>query len=481
MLFNNFYDIVIENGRVMNPLNRTDIIANVGIKDGKISTIVSPKQKLIGKKVINATGLVVAPGFIDMHAHEGSIRITMEAFVKDGRTTMIAGQCGNSPYPLEDFFSMLKEGCLINYAAHFGHNTLRKIVGIDRYTFANISEIKTMVNLAYQEMKSGALGISYGLAYAPGSSFKEQLALAEVVAEFGGMGSAHGRAGALVGADSTRELIHLAKVAKIPFVQSHLGSTLTIGWLDSTMDEGLNLINKAQGDGIPFIADIYPYDSGETEIGAAMLEPGVFTDFKILPEDIEVVSDVVIDKKVILRVGERFKSEDQFYWVRRNWNGHIILHAQKLEKIELGMQNPYVVICSDGEAHWVPVKKGYAGHPRTAGSFAKFLGYWVREKGIANLMNALYKTSTQSALHLGLSNKGRIDIGSDADITIFDPETIIDKASFGEKFMEPSEGIPYVIVNGVLTVEQKEIVPDSMAGKVIKRTWKIPGYFRSKY
>jgi len=469
-----FYDLVIQNGRVMDPFTRTDVNANIGIKNGRIADIGPVTQPLAGSRVINATGLLVAPGFIDMHAHEGNIDVTMEAFVKDGRTTMISGQCGEAPYPIADFFGKLDNGCLINCASHFGHNTLRELVGIDRFSPATKAEIATMEKLAHQEMQSGALGISYGLAYAPGSSFEEQLALAKVVAEYGGMGSAHGRAGALVGVDSTRELIELAKEAKIPFVQSHIGSTL--GQDGNLMDEGLELIARAQSSGIPFLADIYAYTARETGIRAAMLEPRAFDKFNLAPEDFEVAKDVIIDGEIVLKVGDRFESEEQFYWVRENWAGPVIIHGLNPKKVKIAMQNPYVVCCSDGEAEWDPAGKTFSGHPRTSGNFARFLGYWVREQNSMDTMDALFKTSTQSALHLGLTRKGRIIVGADADITIFDPSTVIDKSDFGANFLEPSEGISYVIVNGVLTVEQKKLLPGAMAGKTIRRTWKIPGY-----
>jgi len=473
-LIESLYDIVIENGRAIDPLTRTDIVANLGIKDGEIRCIAPPEQQLAGKRKIDATGLAVVPGFIDMHTHEGSINATMEAFIKDGRTTMIGGQCGGAPFPLEDFFGSLEEGCLINYASHFGHNTLRESVGLDRFASATKTEIAAMVELAKEEMRAGALGISFGLAYAPGSSYDEQLALAGVVAEHGGMGSAHGRSGAFVGESSTSELIRLAREAQIPFVQSHLGSSL--GQAGDVLEKGLALIAEAQTEGLRFIGDVYAYTAWETGIGAAMLEPGSFEKLGLDPEDIEVARDVVIGEEVVLRTGDRFESEEQFYWVRKNWAGPIIGHGLKAEKVKLAMQSPYVVCCSDGGAEWDPVGNTYVGHPRTAGNFARFLGYWVRELGVMDIMDALFKTSTQSALHLGLDRKGRIAVGADADITIFSPDLIIDRADFGVKFMEPSEGIYYVIVNGVLTVEHQKLVPEVMAGEVLRRTWQVPGY-----
>jgi len=154
----------------------------------------------------------------------------------------------------------------------------------------------------------------------------------------------------------------------------------------------------------------------------------------------------------------------------------VIGHVIKPDKISLAMQSPYVVCGSDGALSYDPVAKKAVGHPRTTSNFARFLGRWVREKGTLDLMTALFKTSTQTALHLGLSGKGRIALGADADLTVFDPETIIDRSDYGKDFDTPPAGIAYVLVNGVLTLDKGELIPDIRPGKVIRRTWRVPGY-----
>ncbi|MEE9502265.1 MAG: amidohydrolase family protein [Candidatus Aminicenantaceae bacterium] len=477
------FDIVISNGKVMDPETWTEATANIGVRNGRIRAIVSPEQTLKGKKTIDAAGLVVAPGFIDMHAHEGIIDMTMQAHVLDGVTTMIGGNCGGHPYPIGEYFKNLEQkDCLINYASLCGHNTLRRRVGIkDRNAAATPEQIEAMIELVEEEMMAGALGVSYGIAYSPGSTYEEILSLARVAAKYGGMTSAHARSGEIgqEGIESFREMIQLAKDSGIPLEFSHIGSTLA---KSDNMDKFLDELAQARAEGVRISADIYSYLATGGSIGSAIADPGFFERHGHQPQDVEVVGQVKIDGKVFMEPGSRFKDEEQFYFVREKILSDeipepgMIAHIMQPEKVKLGMRSLYVMCGSDGTVGLDRVTQKYRGHPRVAGNFARFLGYWMREESTVDLMTALYKTSTQAALFLGLLNKGRIAVGADADIVIFDPDTIIDKSSFGKDFMAPPEGIEYVIVNGKLTVSEGQLVPDVLAGRVVRRTWTIPGY-----
>ena len=476
------FDFVIENGRVMDPETQIEVFANVGIRNGRICALVSPDEKLKGQEVIDAQGLVVAPGFIDMHGHEGILPMTMQAHVLDGVTTMIGGNCGGHPYPLTEYFNRLdQDGCLINYATLCGHTILREIAGAkDRNAAATPEQIEEMAKLAEQEMRAGALGISFGIAYVPGTPYEEMLALARVAAKYKGMTAAHDRSGETgqEGIESFREMLRLARDSGIPHEFSHIGSTL--GKSDN-MNMFLEEIAQARAEGIRISADIYSYLATATGISSAIADPGFFERQNCKPEDIEVMGTVKIDGKVFMEPGSRFKDKEQFYFVRKKIlageipESGMIAHIMQPEKVKLGMKNPFVMCGSDGSVGRDRVTEEYQGHPRVAGNFSRFLGYWTREQGVMNLMTALYKTSTQAALFLGLSNKGRLAVGADADIVVFNPDTIKDKSTFGKDFMAPPEGIDYVIVNGKITVSKAKIVPGVLAGKAIRRTWAIPG------
>lgn len=491
------YDIVITNGRVMDPKTRTDVIANVGISSGTICAIVPPEQKLDGEMVIDASGLVVAPGFIDMHAHEdietvesespnipAAMQIiplpplkTMRCYVLDGVTTMIAGNCGMSVHPVAHYFNILEqEGCLINYASHCGHVSLREQIGAnDRYSPATPKQIERMKTMAARDMQAGALGISYGLMYTPGSSYDELLALARVSAEYGGITAAHARGSgnAPKALDSMNEMIRLSRDSGIAHEYSHIGSMAAYG---NYMDLCLEAMNKAQGQGIRVFADIYPYFAWATGLGTAIFDEGFFDRYKCVPADLETTRDIIIDGETVMHVGDRYTLK-LFERIRplvlegKITESLVIGHTLKRDKVKLAMLNPYVMIGSDGGVATDTKTGEIAGHPRTTGTYAKFLGEFVRQEGLMNLMTALFKCSTLPAEVLGLKNKGRMSVGADADVTIFNSDTVIDKATFGAGFMEPPEGIEYVIVNGILVVRNGELVSNVMPGRVIRRTW----------
>jgi len=484
------YDIVIENGRVIDPKTGTDIVANIGISNASICAIVTPEHKLDGEMVIDASGLVVAPGFIDMHAHEDSQVTedgrnilpplkTMQCFVLDGVTTMIGGNCGGSVYPIADFFNTLEQaGCPINYASYCGHNTLRNLVGAsDRYAAATPEQISQMVTLAGQEIQSGTLGISYGLMYTPGSVYRELLALAHVSAEYGGVTTAHARCGwdTPEAVDSINEMIRLSKDSGIAHEYSHIGSMTAYG---KYMDQCLEAISMAQAEGNRVFADIYPYCAWNTGISTAIMDDGFFNRYNCIPADLETPSDVIIDREIVMHRGDRY-TQELYDRIRalvlegKIPDPRVIGHVIKRDKVKLAMLNPYVMIGSDGAVGINAKTKQVTGHPRVAGTHAKFLGEFVRQDSLMDLMTALFKCSTLPAEVLGLKNKGRLSIGADADITIFNADTIIDRSTFGTGFMEPPEGIEYVLVNGIITVNQGELVSGTMPGKVIRRTWKI--------
>ncbi len=469
------FDIAIRNGRVIDPLLRSDAIGDVYIKDGKIEQIYygsAEATAATAETEIDAEDLIVSPGFINIHGHEGGLAETFKAHMLDGCTSIIVGNCGHNMFPF--LTSPPADGFpfYINVGRLTGHSTSRELAGLtDPYSPATAAQITQMVAYTEEQMQAGSFGVSYGLGYVPGSSYEEILAVGQVAAEYGGLTACHGRdlmqhEPAL---DALEEMINLARDTGIPHQYSHIGSMLAYG---DVMDRGLEMINEAQAEGIRITADIYPYAAWNTSIGAAIFDPPLFFDVcGCTADQIEIQSYATVNGEQVMAPGDRFESIDQFYKVRQeNPNAGLIGHILNWEKIKLAMQNDYVTISTDGTAG--------TGHPRVAGSYSKFLGELVRDKGfLPDIVTALFKASTQAAMILGLENKGRMIEGADADITVFDYDEIIDNATFGEDHLLPPTGIRYVLVNGVLTVENGKLAPATQpAGKLLTKDRTVPGF-----
>jgi len=490
------YDIVINSGRVMDPLTRVDATATVGIKDGKIAAIVPVEQRLAGDKVIDATGLVVAPGFINIHGHGSGNGVGGEFHVRDGITTEVTGNCGRSGnwdessgaaeqpgHPLADLFSTLEQqGLIINVASFVGHITLREAVGLTD-AFAPVTEehIARMVDLAAQDMETGAMGITYGVMYCPGTTYQEMVALAKEVSWLGGCAASHVRHPFPPPKDieSIAEAIDMARETNIPFILSHMGGPTLA---PRSTGIALELLAEAQEEGLKIATDFHGYDATCTNLGAAIFETPLeqlLSGLNAKLSDMEVGSTIVIDGKVFMKAGEAFATTDQWDFVRGKLKAgeipdpFVIGHVYRPAKIFLWLSFPLTMVENDWAIGVDPVTGRYRGHPRGAGSFAKFLGYWVRQRGVCDLMTALSKTSTMAAVWLGLDKKGRVQVGCDADLTLFHPDKVIDKATYVDPG-QPSSGIPYVIVNGVVAVDNGELTGE-LAGKIIRRTWKVPG------
>ncbi|MFA5063868.1 MAG: amidohydrolase family protein [Dehalococcoidia bacterium] len=483
-----YYDIAINNGRVIDPLTGFDGMANVGIKDGVIAVIVTSSQKLSGAREIDATGLTVAPGFINIHSHITDLgNGGGPLYLQDGITTEISGNCGIlGQVTFSKFAEQLEqEGLYANVATYVGHNSMREAVGVPNYrTPATPEQLVQMEEMLRQGMQDGAIGVSFGPFYGPGASYPEMLALAKVSAEYGGCAASHVRDAFTPGGavKAVNEAISTAREANIPFIISHTGGGPTV--VPRSSGPVLEAIYEGMDEGLKLGIDWYGYDAFLTELGAAIFDYPPEMLMQLMESqvsDLEVPSTVVIDGKVYMQAGERFSSIEQFLYVRQKVKSKeipdpmLVGHLYKPAKQKFWMSNPYLMIENDCTMTVDKATGKYAGHPKDAGAFAHFLGYWVRQQGVCDLRTALARTSGMAAYWLGLDKKGRVQVGCDADLVLFDPGTIIDKSTYTEPG-QASYGIPYVIVNGVLAVDNSKLT-GARAGKVIKRTWTVPGLY----
>ena len=448
------YDIVIVGGRVMDPASGTDMVGNVGIRDDKIAAI--SRDALRGRKTLDASGLVVAPGFIDILAGPPR-RLEGQSFkIMDGVTTVLGMHGG--PVDIPAWYAERGEaGSLTNYGTVIGHGSLRTAVGVtDRYAAATDEQIQQMVPLAERGIQQGAIGIGFGLEYVPGASRMETFELFRVAGRYDVPVHLHIRFSDPTppgtNFEALEEVIAAAAISGASAQVVHINSTGGT-W---TMRQSLGLLEGARMRGIDVMADVYPYEAWSTGLSTSRFDPGFLENFRIDYGDIELVS-----------TGERL-TEATFNSYRAEGNVSVIAHAMPKDDIVAALQHPLVMVGSDG------VINNGRGHPRGSGTFARVLGRYVRDEGHISLMDGLRKMTIMPASRLEESapmmrNKGRIKVGADADITVFDPSTIIDKGTF-QNPAQFSEGVRHVLVNGVVVVENGSLREGAKPGRAIRRS-----------
>lgn len=446
-------DVIIRGGRVVDPATNTDAVMDIAVKDGRIVARGNLAGSHSAEREIDASGLVVAPGFIDLLARLTTDEESQYYKVTDGVTLVLnmhGGPVDHVSY--EQRFS--ESGSLIHYGTTVGHGSLRRAVGVtDSRKAASPQQILQMQQLAARAIRDGAVGVGFGVNYVPGASHDEVLALFEVAAEHGVPCHLHVRfkgsvpPGTIVAALS--EVIANAAITGASAQAVHLASS-GVG----SMEKALEMIRGARERGIDVAADVYPYLANSTNLASALYDPGWEERFGgITYGDIELVE-----------TGERLTEES--FKKYRETGASIITHFIPEVELIRALRDPNVMVASDGI-----IRRG-KGHPRGAGSFSRLLGYWVREKKALPLMDALRKITIQPAQRLeksvpAMGRKGRLEVDTDADITIFDPETIRDRATY-QKSAQTSVGIRYVLVAGQVVIDGGELVAGIKAGRLLR-------------
>ncbi len=490
------YDLVITNGRVMDPETMYDAVANVGIKNGQIAAITT--EAIQGRQTIDATGHVVAPGFIDLHAHGQNIGdYRMQAV--QGVTTMLELESG--VLPISDWYdAQAKKKLPINYgaASAWTYARIATFTGIEpeataayfqdaqgrndwKMEIATPEQQERILRLVEQGLDEGALGIGINAGYAPGYGRKEYFALAELAAERGVATYTHVRYASNMEPQSSFEAIHeLIANAAITGAHMHLCHINSTSLKD--IDSTLKLVNDAFERGINITVGAYPWGAASTVVGAAMFSgdgwrermgstannfqlgtermteeqladyqansPGTFIVWHFLdesdPDDLAMLDASVLHPRILIE-------SDEMFWMFMDEHGRVINY--------------------DGDK-W-PLPEGNFSHPRSNGTFAKILRSYVRERGLMTLQEALRKMSLMPAQTLEdfvpqMKKKGRLQEGMDADIVVFDPETISDVGTY-EAPNQPAVGVQSVVVNGEIVVGEGELIVDAAPGQPIRR------------
>lgn len=499
------YDIVILNGEVIDGSGAASVYKDIGIIGNKIHKIGNLKSAE-AKRYIDAEGLVVSPGFVDVHAHlDPILRLSnSESHVRQGVTTSLGGPDGTSPWPIGEFLDTLNQiGVGMNVAYLVGHNTVRRnVMGLENRAPSKeeLNEMKSQISAGMDE---GAYGISTGLKYLPGSfsEVEEVIALSKKASEKDGVYTSHLRDEGLGVIESVNEAIKISRDANIPVVLTHhkvIGKPM---WGKST--QTLSLVDSARTVGLKISIDQYPYDASYT--GISVLIPswaraGGQKEFIKRTEDASTRDSIKkgIEFNILNDRGGNDLDRVQFakvswnktlegktlkYWAKSlgltpsvengaelvikaqlNGGASAIFHAMDEKDVENIMKHPLTMIASDGRL--VVPGEGHP-HPRWYGTFPRVLGHFVRDKKILSLEEAVYKMSLLPAQTVGIKNRGAIKTGMFADITIFDKNTIIDKATF-ENPHQYSEGIYYVLVNGSVAIDNGEF-QNIKAGEVLRK------------
>jgi N-acyl-D-aspartate/D-glutamate deacylase len=461
------YDVVIEGGRVMDPETQLDAVRNVGIRDGRIARISS--EELTGRRVIDAKGLVVTPGFIDLHQHaQGAKSQRLKAL--DGVASALELEIGA---PDVAAFLKDKEGhSLINYGTSASQVAARALVfgaplppelpstnsgapeilpksGPATDQRATPEQIEAIKQRLRSELDAGALAVGMGIQYTPGATRHEVIEMFHVAAERKLPVYVHVRSSGPVepgsAIEAVSEVIAASAITGAPVHIVHINSTCM-----EDAFECLAMIQGARDRGLDVTTESYPYIAGMTSINSAVFNPGW--------QDRLGIS---YDGLVLPTTGEHL-TKSRFDELRRTAdNQWVLIFAMKQETIDQLIPNPLVMIATDGSVD----------HPRNAGSYSRVLREYVREKKTLTLMEALRKMSLMPAQMLERSTpeahrKGRLQEGADADIVAFDAATITDHATF-DKPREPSTGVRYLLVGGTAVVDGGAIVPDVFPGRAI--------------
>ena len=410
-----------------------------------------------GARVIEARGLVVAPGFIDAHNHSDrgfTDDPSAASQVSQGITTVVVGQDGGSPFPVGEFFVGLeKKPIALNVVTFVGHATVRsRVMGENTNRIATAAEIEKMRELVEQAMREGAMGLSTGLEYETGkpASIDEVIALAKAAGAHGGIYISHIRDEADKSFEALAEAIQIGRDARIPVQISHIKLGTLKVW--GKAKEVVALINKARSRGQDVTADCYPYDAWSSTI--RVLIPSGRHDDPIDvargladvggPANITIVSCRAHPEYEFKTMDEIAKQEktspvELYMKIVRDGGAGIVCHSMKEPDIRMFYRQPWVMVSSDGGIG--------SRHPRGAGSYPRVLGRYVRELGWLSLPEAIRKMTSFPAARFKLSDRGLIRTGFKADVVLFDPVRIIDRATFKDPQLV-ADGVKRVFVNG---------------------------------
>ncbi len=451
------YDLVISEGRVIDPESGLDARCNVGIIGGKVRAVTT--ATLHGRQGIDASGLVVAPGFIDLHSH-GQTPENYELQATDGVTTALELEVGVGD--IDQWYAQREGKAAINFGASIGHIPVRMKVMHDPGQFlpsgdaahrpATDAELEEMKRLVEHGLERGAVAVGFGIDYTRGATRWEVLEMFRVAARHGASCHVHirgkGHKEPMSAIEALEEVIAATAITGAPLHVVHVQST---GMRATPLC--LQMIADARARGLDVTTECYPYTAGMTAIESALFDEGWQEQYGISYGDLMWTA-----------TGERLTASTFARY--RETGGMVIVHSTPESAVRAAVTSPLTAIATDGY-----IRDG-KGHPRTAGTYARILGRFVREEKALSLLDAIKKMSLMPAQRLerrvpAMASKGRVRVGADADLTLFDPAQVIDTATY-EQPTSRSKGIACVLVNGVPVVEEGRLVEGAAPGRPVR-------------
>ncbi len=454
----------IRSGTVIDPANEICSQRDLLIENGKIARVLPGGMAEVpqeGEFVIDAAGRVVCPGFVDIHMHEDPVgedgKIVLDedkaifcAMLRMGVTTAIGGNCGSNACDPARYLDMAdRDGTPVHVGLLSGHNYLRAKAGCtDKYAPAGAEQIAAIGQETRKALEAGCVGVSYGIRYAPGMRLEEMLVSAGACAEAGKLAAAHIRSDAAEVFASAEEFLELGRRLGVRLQVSHIGSMAGFG----QMKEFLERVGRARAQGLDVACDCYPYDAFCTEIGSTTYDEGWMERYGCGYEAVEACEGRYKGQRLTKETFEELRREHPEYLT--------VCYVMNSRDVEMALQALDVMLGSDG------ILDGGQGHPRAAGAFPRLIASYVRA-GKLSLYDAVRKMTAAPADRLGLKEKGRLSVGADADIVIFDAQTIQDHATFAQPLLPPS-GIDMVLIGGEIAARNGKIV-NGRLGRSIRR------------
>lgn len=450
---------LIKNGLLIDPANHVYSKLNVLLDQGKVAAVTADEPE--ADQIIDASGKIVTPGFVDIHMHEDPVeadgkiykdedKAIFNCMLRMGVTTAIGGNCGENCCNPADYLDLVdRDGLAVNVGMMAGHQWFREQAGaLDKYGPASKEQVAHMAQEIGKVLDRGCIGVSYGIRYVPGLTMEELIATAAPCQKSGKMIAAHIRDDAEGVFVAAEELLETGKALNIPVEVSHIGSMAGFG----QMERFLNMVDEYKMNGLDVSCDCYPYYAYSTHLGSTSYDDGWLDRYHCDYDVLELCEGKYKGQRCTKEIFEEERAN--------NPNCMTVCYVMLDTDVDMAFRHPNVMLASDG------IMNHGQGHPRAAGAFPCLLAKFVRT-GKLDLYDAINMMTAMPAEKLGLKNKGRLNVGADADVTIFDPEKIQDGATFKDPVVAPS-GIDYVFIGGELAAKDCKIVRNDLGRSIRK-------------